>query len=191
MTENRLMKRGLLLGGVAAGLLTIGSVAQAAERTGINLGTTSFFDGFGGGEPGCTFITYIGHDRFNQVNDSNGNKVASANLDVSYLVPQVACSSTYKLFGGYLGWNTIVPFGEQNSNSGIPTNGGGLGDIVTGPSLTFPAIMRDGHPVFAHGFEFDIIAPTGKYNSSIPVNPGNDYWSISPFWKATWLPAHG
>ena len=109
-------------------------------------------------------------------------------------MPQVACSSDYKLFGGYLGWNTIVPFSEQDTGAGVvpgPNNGTGLSDIIVGPSLTFPAIVKDGHPVFAHGLEFDIIAPTGKYNSSIPVNPGNDYWSISPFWKATWLPAHG
>jgi hypothetical protein len=195
MTKNRLTKHGALLGGVAAGLLSLGvaalTPAAAAERTGINLGTTSFFDGFAGLEPGCTLITYAGHDTFNSATDKSGNKVADAQLDVNYLVPQVACNSDMKLYGGTLGWNTIVPFSEQNSGSGIPTNGGGLGDILVGPYIQFPPIMSGGHPVFSHGFEFDIIAPTGKYNSSIPVNPGNDYWSISPFWKATWLPAHG
>ncbi len=51
--------------------------------------------------------------------------------------------------------------------------------------------MDGGHPVFSHGFEFDIFTPSGKYSARLPVNPGNDYWSLSPFWKATWLPTQG
>ena len=143
----------------------------AAERNGINLGTTSFFDGFGGDKPGCTYIQYIGHDTFNSLHGANGQKEAvPTQLDVNYIVPQLACSSDYKLFGGALGWNTIVPFAEQDSGNGalVPgtTNGGGLGDILVGPTLTFAPIMRDGRPVFAQSFEFDIIAPTGKYDAS-------------------------
>ena len=79
MTRNRLKKHGMLLGGLAAGLLTLGTAAlypaAAAERNGINLGTTSFFDGFGGDEPGCTYIQYIGHDTFNYATGSNGSKL--------------------------------------------------------------------------------------------------------------------
>jgi len=188
----------MLLGGLAAGLLTLGTAAlspvAAAERTGINLGTTSFFDGFGGDKPGCTYIQYIGHDTFNYATGSNGSKApipAQPQLDVNYIVPQLACSTDYKLFGGALGWNTIVPFSEQNSGNGLSTNGSGLGDILVGPSLTFAPVIKDGRPVFAQSFEFDIIAPTGKYNSGINANPGNDYWSVAPFWRATYLPAPG
>ena len=200
MKTNRLVKHGLLLGGLAAGLVTLGGAAlspvAAAERNGINLGTTSFFDGFGGDKPGCTYIQYMGHDTFNSLHGANGQKEAlPTQLDVNYIVPQLACSTDYKLFGGALGWNTIVPFAEQDSGSGalVPgtTNGGGLGDIIAGPTLTFAPIIRDGRPVFAQSFEFDIIAPTGKYNPAINVNPGNDYWSIAPFWRATYLPAPG
>jgi hypothetical protein len=200
MTKNPLNKRGMLLGGVAAGLLTLGGAAllpaAAAERMGINLGTTSFFDGFGGADKGCTVITYIGHDTFNSLNGPNGSKEPlPAQLDANYIAPQIACSSDITVAGGRLGWNTIVPFSEQNSGSGavVPgaTNGTGLGDILVGPYIAFAPTIKDGHPVFAHSLELDIITPTGKYNSNIPVNPGNDYWSINPFWRATWLPAHG
>ncbi len=198
MTRNRLKKHGMLLSGLTAGLLTLGTAAlspvAAAERTGINLGTTSFFDGFGGAEPGCTFITYAGHDSFKSLNGPNGNKEpVPTQLDVNYLVPQMACSSDMKMFGGTLGWNTIVPFAGQSTGGVVPgpANGTGLGDILVGPYIAFAPTMKDGHPVFSHSVEFDIIAPTGKYNFAIPVNPGNDYWSINPFWRATWLPAHG
>ena len=43
---------------------------------------------------------------------------------MNYIVPQLACSTDYKLFGGAVGWNTIVPFSEQNSGNGLSTNGG-------------------------------------------------------------------
>ena len=193
------MNYSILLGGVAAGLLTLGAAtltpAAAAERNGINLGTTSFFDGFGGDRPGCTYIQYAGHDRFNSLTGSSGDKVpVSAQLDVNYIVPQLACTSDFKLFGGALGWNTIVPFAEQNTGSGIvpgPNNGGGLGDILVGPYISWSPVIKDGHPVFANAVELDFITPTGKYNPNLPVNPGNDYLSINPFWRATYLPGPG
>ncbi len=193
MTRNRLKKHGMLLGGLAAGQLTLGAAltpAAADERKGINLGTTSFFDGFGGAAPGCTYIQYMGHDGFNTATNGSGNKVANVNLDVNYFVPQLACSSDIKVLGGFLGWNTIVPFSEQDSSS-FPANGSGLGDLLVGPYIAWAPIVKDGRPVFANSVEFDIIAPTGKFSSTAVANPGNDYWSISPFWRATYLPAPG
>ncbi len=193
MTRNRLKKHGMLLGGLAAGLLTLGAAltpAAADERKGINLGTTSFFDGFGGAAPGCTYIQYMGHDGFNTATNGSGNKVANVNLDVNYFVPQLACSSDIKVLGGLIGWNTIVPFSEQDSSS-FPANGSGLGDLLVGPYIAWAPIVKDGRPVFANSVEFDIIAPTGKFSSTAVANPGNDYWSISPFWRATYLPAPG
>ena len=57
----------------------------------------------------------MGHDGFNTATNGSGNKVANVNLDVNYFVPQLACSSDIKVLGGFLGWNTIVPFSEQDS----------------------------------------------------------------------------
>ena len=198
MTKNQPVKHGLLPGALATGLLLLGGAAllpvAAAERTGTNLGTRSFFDGFGGAEPGCAFIAYAGHETFNSLHGPNGNKEPiPAQLDVNYLVPQATCSADMKVFGGSPGWNAIVPFSGQHSGAIVPgpANGAGLGDILTGPYVAFAPILKDGHPVFAHSIEFDIVAPTGKYDASKNVNPGNGYWSINPFWRATWLPAQG
>jgi hypothetical protein len=190
-TQKPTSKCDLLFGGLVAGLLTFGTTAlmpaAAAERTGINLGNTSFFDGFADVEPGCAYIQFLGHDAFNTVNGSNGNKAFDARLDINYAVPQVTCNSDYKFFGGTLGWNVILPVSEQSS-SFFSTNGIGVGDFLTGPYIQFPPVMSNGRPVFSQGFEFDIITPTGKHDASVAINPGNDFWSINPFWKATWLP---
>jgi hypothetical protein len=182
--------------GSIAALLVLGILAplpgHALERGGINTGGTSFFDGFAGLAPGCTYIQYLTHDTFTQSNGTGGDKLpVSATLDVNAVAPQLACNSDMKLFGGVLGWNTIVPFANQDAGGVLTSNGTGLGDIMAGPYIQFPPIMQGGHPVFSHGFELDIFTPTGKFSSGKNVNPGNDYWSISPFWKATWLPAQG
>jgi hypothetical protein len=187
-------KHGLLLGGLAAVLPILASGAPipvaAAERTGINLGSTSFFDGFAGVAPGCTLIAYLGHANFRTLTGPDGSKIADAHLDGDYFVPQFTCNSSWKISGGTLGWDTIIPIGSQSSGNGyFATNGAGLGDILTGPYIQFPPIVSGGRPVFSHGFEADIIVPSGKYSATLPINPGNDYWSLNPFWKATWLPA--
>lgn len=162
--------------------------AAAAERTGLNLGATSFFDGFASMTPGCVFILYVGRVQFYQLNGPDGDKLLDMELGGTYGTPQLACNSSLKLFTGVLGWNTVAPLSHQESNF-FSTNGGGLGDVVTGPYIQFPPVMREGRPVFSHGFEFDFIAPTGLYSPERTINPGNDYWSLSPFWKATLLPA--
>ena len=192
--EGKQVNKGMMAA-IAGLILTAAALtpAGATQRTGINTGGTSFFDGFGGSQPGCAFIAYLGHVDFDQLNGADGNKVADFELQSTYVIPQVACTTEQELFGGLLGWNVIVPFSGQDASPNPPlsTNGFGLGDALVGVSLAFPPVIENGRPVFAHGFEVDVIAPTGKFDPTKAINPGNDYWSINPFWKATWLPAPG
>jgi hypothetical protein len=194
MLELTKSRRAIAAASLLAGLtLTAGlTPAMGGERAGINLGTTSFFDGFGGLAPGCTAIAYMGHEQYNQLNGSGGKKVqgppGDADLGATYFVPQLVCNSSLKLFGGTLGWNTIVPVAGQNSNF-FETNGTSLGDVTAGPYIQFPPVISNGRPVFSQAVEFAVIAPTGKYDASKPVNPATITWSINPFWRATWLPA--
>jgi len=167
--------------------------AGAAERTGINTGSTSFFDGFGGSRAGCSYIQYLGHVDFDQLNGPNGKKAADFELESTYAVQQVACTTEHELFGGLLGWTAIVPLSGQDASPNPPlsTNGFGLGDVDVGVTLAFPPVIENGRPVFVHGLSFDVLAPTGKFDPAKAINPGNDYWSTAAFWKATWLPQPG
>ena len=88
------------------------------------------------------------------------------------------------MLNGTLGLNTIVSVSEESSNS-FSTNSAGIGDVLMGLNIQFPPVTIDGRPVFSQGFELDVFAPTGKYDASRTINPGNNFWSISPFWKAT------
>jgi hypothetical protein len=196
---NRRIYRGLMAAAGAAGLAMIAGMAPlpaaAAERGGINLGNTSFFDGLASRAPGCTYLQYIGHNDFKSYNGADGNKTASVDLNVTYFSQQLACNTDVKFLGGVLGWSAAVPIAgktfssDQLPYSGFASSGAGLGDVKAGPYILFPPVMSNGRPVFAQGFEFDVIAPTGKFDEGKTFNPGNDYWSINPFWRATWLPA--
>jgi hypothetical protein len=76
------------------------------------------------------------------------------------------------------------PFpGTQLSDNGI-----GVGDLTFGPTLQFAPIMADGRPVFSHRFEFDVIAPIGKYDPSVDINQSSNFASLVPYWAATVMP---
>lgn len=189
MSQEKESRSGLLIAVFMATLIAQ-TPSIAAERAGINLGTTSFFDGFGGLAPGCTYIQYLGHDSFDAYNGPDGNKEYDWRLKSTYVVPQIACTTNFKLLGSSLGWTALFPFSGQSADP-LTTNGFGLGDILGGPYLAFPPIMSGGKSVFAHGIELDVFTPSGKYDADKAINPGNHYWSLSPFYKATWLFAPG
>lgn len=165
--------------------------AQAAERGGINLGATSFFDGFGStGAYVCGYLQYNGYLAFEAFNGPDGDKIADNALRGGYVVPQIYCNSGWTVLGGRLGLDVVVPFFGYDISPSPPLsdNGIGLGDIMVGPGLQFPPVKRGGRDFFSHGFEFDVFAPTGKFDVTKTVNPGNGYWSLLPLWRATLLP---
>ena len=147
MLKNCPKRAGVFLSGLAAVLPVLAggpAPAAAAERTGINLGVTSFFDGFSRVTPGCTLLVYLGHGNFRTFTGPDGSPIADAHLDASYLAPQLACNSNWKLFGGTLAGHIIAPLGNQSSDNGnFATNGAGPGDILTGLYIQFPPIVMN------------------------------------------------
>ena len=68
----------VLLGGlIATGLSSAldPGVARASNQqpAGIDLGLTSFYDGFGKNEPGFVYLTYAFYQVGHQINDNSGN----------------------------------------------------------------------------------------------------------------------
>lgn len=175
------------------------------EPAGINLGLTSFFDGFGPNKPGS--LVYIGYLRYafaNRILDNNGNNVAAFNnpkiatfLTLHQLLYTPAFIPAVFNGKGHLGFDVLVPTVTFNTSfdpappaPGIQLrdNGTGFGDITFGPYIQFDPVMSGGRPVFSQRFELDILAPVGKYNPGIAINQGANFWSINPYWAATWLP---
>lgn len=183
---------------VMAGVCGTASAANL-EPAGIDLGGTSFFDGFSATKPGWAYLGYYQYGYANHIVDNNGNDVAAFKNPVIsnlLLLNQLAYTSSYTLFNGngHVGFTVLLPFLMFNSHvdPGSPapalTFNNGLGDTTWGVNVQMNPVISGGRPVFSQRFEVDVIAPTGQYNDKKDINPGSNFWSISPYWSATVLP---
>lgn len=188
------------------------SAASAAnlEPAGINLGGTSFFDGFGRNTEGFTYLAYFQYARAREI---HGTLMAGGDaskplpvfkdpsIDVFVFINQLAYTFPGDLFGGaaHAGINFLLPLVGFDVSFAPPTmadprsatltdNGLGLGDLTFGPTLQFKPIIAGGRPVFSQRFEVDVIAPTGAYDPSVDINQSSNFVSIVPYWAATVLP---
>ena len=200
-TRGRTARRiGMAAGCLAALAIATGGSAQAGnlEPAGINLGGTSFFDGFGGTSPGLSYLGYYQYSHLDRIVDNNGNSVGvipAPRIDVLTVVNQLAYTTGETFFGGqaHLGFTGLLPLLHFNTSVGpgsvIPLSSqDGFGDLTLGADLQFNPVIESGRPVFSQRVELDLIAPIGRYSTSINVNPGAHFWSLSPYWAGTWLP---
>ncbi|WP_426139071.1 SphA family protein [Pseudomonas sp. DWP3-1-2] len=171
---------------------------SVSQPSGINLGGTSFFDGFAG-PPGLSHLTYLKFSTARSIRDNGGKDSSSFDnpkINVITLINQLSYYSPDTIGGGaHLGWSLLVPivsldgdFGDNGAK--LQDNGTGLGDITVGPQIQFdPIVNAQGRPVFVQRVAFDVILPTGKYDKHKDLNPGSNFSSLNPYWAATWMPA--
>lgn len=200
-----LLKSAVGRGIVAIAMASLGAGAASASSTqpaGINLGGTSFNDGFGILSPGIIYQQYFQFEHFNAINDANGNTIGkpiinNPDVDAVISVNQLIYVSPYKLFGGVTGMTALLPFLNLSSHFEQPTevdlkaNGFGVGDLTWGPFLQMPTTIMDGRPVFSQRFEFDTVSPIGIYNTQKDINQSSGFWSLNPYWAMTVLPVAG
>ncbi len=178
--------------------LTAARAVTVNEPAGINLGGTSFFDALGKYTPGFVYQQYFQIQHFNGINDTNGNALPvfkDTSITAVVSLNQLIYVSPYHLFGGVLGGMAILPLTDLNASFAqdslvkLKANRGvGVGDITWGPFIAFPPVIRGGRPVFAQRVEFDVVSPSGSYNTSMDINPSSGFWSINPYWAITLLP---
>jgi len=178
------------------------ALAANQEPAGINLGFTSFFDGFGRNEEGFTYLTYVQYAKVTSIADDAGDELPYFNnpeINAFVWLNQLVYVLPYELFGGsaHVGIDFIVPTVGFISSFDPPPpapgfalkdNGVGLGDVVFGPLLQFRPTISGGRPIFSQRFEVDVIAPTGKYDPEKDLNQGANFTSLNPYWAATVLP---
>jgi hypothetical protein len=181
-------------------VLAMPSVAHASsdEPAGINLGGSSFMDGFGRTDPGFVYQQYFQIEHYSTINNENGKKVSMfQGTDINSLASlnQLIFVSPLRLFGGALGVDALLPIVDLNaafaptSPAKLTANQGlAFGDLTWGPFLQMPPVIADGRPIFAQRFEFDVISPIGAYNRADDINPSSGFWSLNPFWAMTFLP---
>lgn len=168
------------------------------QPSGINLGGTSFLDALGKYTPGLIYQQYFQMQHFNAINNTNGDAIPvfkHTSITAIISLNQFIYMTPYHFLGGVLGGTILVPLTDLNASFAhnspaklVANRGVGVGDITWGPLLAFPPVIRNGRPVFAQRIEFDIISPTGSYDTSKDINPSSGFWSINPYWATTFLP---
>ncbi|MCX7886699.1 MAG: transporter [Verrucomicrobiae bacterium] len=174
---------------ITAALLAAAAVARAYDQPAVNLGFTSFLDGGPPAGPGLYFAQYAQWYHANTFEDA---PAPTDKLDVYVSLSQLIYQSDQKLLlGGKWGLDLILPVVAFDIEPGFPLsdNNAGLGDLLVGPYLQWDPIMGKNGPVFLHRFEFQMLLPTGKYSEREALNPGSNFFSINPYWAATWFPA--
>lgn len=140
-------------------------------------------------------INYFGiSPNVNRLKDNAGRDQAIPGLGKIDVKTSVVVNSIryleltkYKILGGDFLWNVIVPFVYQHTtmSAGLQDIGKqsktGLGDIEFGVGIQWH------RPTLHNLVGFEIIAPTGSYDSTDFVNIGRNYWSFNPVWAITYL----
>jgi len=148
--------------------------------------------------PGWYVQQYVQLYRSGRLKDADGKDLQlptvrgleKADVDVNAGLTQVIYQSDQPLlWGGKWGMNAILPYAnfdlDPSDNFVLSNNSGGLGDLLVGPFLQWDPIMGPNGPKFMHRVEFQMIFPTGKYDSDDALNPGSNFFSFNPYWSAT------
>jgi hypothetical protein len=199
---------------LVAAALAVLSQAQALPDVvkpppGINLGSTSFYDGFGRTRPGVTLLQYSRWTHDTQIASANGGENAiflDPHIDSLPSLTQVAVATPWRPFGGIIGFSALVPLAGVGTSFAATSPSGkadrvfGIGDIVAGPTLqsklffrrSDPSALhhaaRTAGPFFAWRTQFLVQIPSGSFNPARSSNIGSGYWAVVPYLAATWLP---
>jgi len=139
--------------------------------------------------PGVYFRDYNYFYTGDQLNDSSGNKIGPADLDVFTYVnlPRVLWITDQKLLGGFVGVDGFLPIVYQQASANTPGgpfsgNRSGIGDLFGEATLSWHLKQFD----FAVGSGVD--APTGDSptHPGPSTRPGLGYWTFMQTAGATW-----
>jgi anthranilate 1,2-dioxygenase (deaminating, decarboxylating) large subunit len=169
-------------------LVLLATPAQAFHEPPVNLGFTNFLDAASPG-PGWYLTEYIQYYAADEFNDDDGDDLPGDNeIDVFANLTQIIYQSNVNFLGGNPGIDVIIPIIDidVDSDLGINANDAGFGDILIGPFIQWGPHMVFNRPFFQR-FEFQVIAPTGKFDDDYALNPGSNTWSIDPYYTFTYF----
>jgi len=161
---------------------------QAYDEPAVNLGFTNFIDGASPG-PGWYLTEYLQFYSADDLKDDDGDDLPLDNeVDAIINLNQLIYQSNITFLGGNPGIDFILPIVDLDVDSdlGLTNNDTGFGDILIGPFIQWGPHMVFDRPYF-HRFEFQVTAPTGKYNDRYTLNPGSNVWTINPYYSFTYF----
>ena len=168
-------------------LLTATGICSAqVQLPAVNLGETNFEDAFGG--PGWLLQEFPEAYVASELKDSNGKTIPGSNRVTTYsTTTHVAFVSKKRVLGGWLSGEILQPLVDLDVQlaDGSSSRVRGLADMIVGAGLQW-APKRIGNGVFVHRVIFDVDLPTGKYSDRRPVNIGNHFVAVNPYYTLTY-----
>jgi hypothetical protein len=165
---------------------------------GLNLGSTSFFDGFGRTREGWTVIEYGRYEDLTRINDQSGQPspyFQGTHVTVEVALTQFCYASAWHPFGGdTVGFSAALPLIDFQSHfdatspAVLESNGFNIGDLVWGPTYQSRVFFRDDRRYFSWRTQLLIASPTGAVNPLRNINQGAGFWAVNPYVTFTWLP---
>jgi hypothetical protein len=160
-------------------------LAQEVKLPAVNLGETSFEDGFG--LPGWLMQEFPDVYVADQLRDGNGNEIPGSNRLTTYTTTtHVAYVGTHRFLGGWLSGEVLQTLVDVDlKTNGTSSRASGFADLEFGPGFQW-APKKIGPGVFVHRLIFDVSVPTGSYNDKQPVNIGNHCVVFNPYYAVTY-----
>jgi len=172
----------------------------------INLGSTSFYDGFGRVKPGVTVLEYFRWSHSDEISDGDGvenKRFVAPRIDSFPDLTQLIVATRWHPFGGAAGFSVLVPLVglrtgfAADSPKTLAAEAPGLGDIIAGPTYQSKFFVRgvstkvheaSPAPYLAWRTQLLVQIPNGRFNPTKSINPGSGYWAVVPYLAATYMP---
>jgi hypothetical protein len=152
----------------------------------VNLGDTNFEDAFGG--PGWLLQEFPQAYVAGELKDSHGKTIPGSNRVTAYsTTTHVAFVSKERVLGGWLSGEVLQPLVDLDVQlaNGTSSRVRGLADLNVGTGLQW-APKKIGEGVLAHRVVLDVGLPTGTYSHTRPVNIGNHFVVVNPYYAMTY-----
>ena len=152
----------------------------------VNLGLTNFEDGFA--VPGWFLQEFPDYYDADKLKDARGATVPGSNRLTSFATTtHVVYVTQQRLLGGWLSFEALQPWVHLHVElaNGPSTTVHGLADLTVGAGLQWEP-TKIGGGIFAHRLLLDVTAPTGQYNDQQPVNLGNHFVVLEPYYAVTY-----
>lgn len=169
--------------GCLTGALLMTSNVQATEGGGSNypMGAENLMVG-ALPPPGVYPLIYAEHYEADDFKGNDGKSLPiNFSLKADVVAPRLLYVTDKTLFGGQLFFAGLLPLVDMDvSVMGQRDSESGIGDLDLTAALAFHH-----SPDFHTAVGFDVIAPTGEYDSTRLANIGRNYWTVQGIYAAS------